>query len=331
MTPRRVIPGARPAEADGIIHPNSCHYIKSLLAEGMSGGFPGEIFIIANSCDGMRRLHDLWTEYVPAVPALFVDVPKKKDHASTDYFSSAIKALAGELECRFHCPPLTDSRLNEAIAACNQIRTLMQAAQRLQAQPDSVMDALSIFELYLDSARLHPAKFRQKLDFLLRTGEQKKSIDGRSTVILAGNVIFQPGLIELIRNAGGRIAAIDTCLGARHFDSLVQENTPDPLRALAERYLTRASCPRMEGISERASRLREMACKTRSGGIIYSSVKFCDSHLYDVPFLQERFREEGIPFLFLENDYEWSGLGQMKVRVEAFLALIREKEGSSHV
>jgi len=331
MTPRRVIPQARPAEADGIIHPNSCHYIKSLLAEGMSGSFPADIFIIANSCDGMRRLHDLWREYVPAIPSFFLEVPKKSDADSIAYFSSSLRALAGELAERVHCSLVSDSGLNKAIVEYNQIRALVQAAQRLQAKPDGGLDARSIFGLYLDSARLNAAEFRRKLDLSLRAAAQEKGIDGRSGVIVAGNVIFQSGLLELIRDAGGRVAAIDTCLGARHFDGLVEENSEEPMRALAKRYLTRASCPRMEGIGERAARLRETVSRTRSGGIIYSSVKFCDSHLYDIAFLQDRFREEGVPFLFLENDYEWSGLGQMKVRVEAFLALIREKEAASHV
>jgi benzoyl-CoA reductase/2-hydroxyglutaryl-CoA dehydratase subunit BcrC/BadD/HgdB len=39
--------------------------------------------------------------------------------------------------------------------------------------------------------------------------------------------------------------------------------------------------------------------------------------------MSERFRQLGIPFLWLEHDYEWSGLEQLRNRVEAFLELRR--------
>jgi benzoyl-CoA reductase subunit C len=331
MTPRRIIPRARPAAADGSIYPNTCHYIKSLLAEGLSGNISADLFIIANSCDGMRRLYDLWGEYVKSVPVVFLDIPKKKDADSIDFFSSELISLAGKLERQTGGISVTDARLKEAAVACNQVRALMHEVQRLQARPDSGVDGLSIFELYLESARLHPAEMAKRINAFLSAPREKTNPSENCRIILAGNVVHRPDLLELIRTSGGWVAAIDTCLGARHFDGLVAQDSCDPVRALAERYLTRASCPRMEGIAERAARLKQMAAASRASGIIYSTVKFCDSHLYDVPFLQDYFRQAGVPFLHLENDYEWGGLGQMKVRVEAFLALIREKEAASHV
>jgi len=135
----------------------------------------------------------------------------------------------------------------------------------------------------------------------------------------------------MIEDAGGRVVAIDTCLGARHYDGLVAENASDPMRAVAERYLTKASCARMEGIEERVERLKRLAADSGADGVIYSLVKFCDTHLYDVPSMQDACRRAGIPFLFLENDYEWSGLGQMKTRVEAFLAMAGERGATSNV
>jgi benzoyl-CoA reductase subunit C len=331
MLPKRLIPRARPAHADGSIYPNTCQYIKSLLVEGLSGTISADLFIVANSCDGMRRLHDLWGEYVKSVPALLLDVPKRKDADSIDFFSSELRALAGKLERQAGGVSVADVRLQGAAGACNQARALMHEVQRLQARPDSRVDEVSVFELYLKSARLHPAEMVKEIQAFLSAPRETVNAPENCRIILAGNVMNRPDLLELIRSAGGRVAAIDTCLGARHFDGLVPENSSDPMRALAERYLTKASCPRMEGIGERAERLNQMATDSHAGGIIYSAVKFCDPHLYDVPFLQDYFRQAGIPFLHLENDYEWSGLGQMQVRVEAFLALIREKEATSHV
>jgi benzoyl-CoA reductase/2-hydroxyglutaryl-CoA dehydratase subunit BcrC/BadD/HgdB len=332
MIPRRIIPRARPSEADAHIHPNTCYYIKSLLAEGLSGNASSsDAFVIANSCDGMRRLFDLWNEYVDSVPALFIDVPKKKDADSIEFFASELQRLSDKLETDFGGAKLTDERLNDAIATCNEVRTLVGEVHTLQRDKGSNVRGRAVFDLCLGSAEIHPAEFADKLrEFIF---EASTAIDAgeERRVVLAGNVMYRPDLVDMIEDAGGRVVAVDTCLGVRHFDGLVKEDAPDPMRALAERYLVEVSCPRMEGIDERTRRLQQLAIDCAADAVIYSTVKFCDLHLYDVPYMQDEFKRTGTPYLYLENDYEWSGLGQMKTRVEAFLAMTGERGATSHV
>jgi benzoyl-CoA reductase/2-hydroxyglutaryl-CoA dehydratase subunit BcrC/BadD/HgdB len=332
MTPRRIIPQARPTEADAYIHPNTCYYIKSLLAEGLNGDVSSsDVFVIANSCDGMRRLHDLWKEYVEATPALFIDVPKKKDADSIEFFASELRRLVDKLEADFGGAQVTDERLNDAIVACNEVRTLMGEVHALQKDGRSSVGGRSVFDLCLQSAEVHPVDFADKLREFIFEASTTIGADEERKVILAGNMMCRPDLVDMIEDAGGRVVATDTCLGVRHFGGLVEENASDPLRALAERYLVEVSCPRMEGIDERTRRLQQLASDCAADAVIYSTVKFCDLHLYDVPYMQDAFKQAKMPFLYLENDYEWSGLGQMKTRVEAFLAMTGERGETSNV
>ena len=142
---------------------------------------------------------------------------------------------------------------------------------------------------------------------------------------MTANVIHRPDLIDLIEDLVGRVVALDACVGVRHFDTLVATEPSDPMTALAERYLAKASCPRMEGIEERFQRLKGLASECRADGIIYSTVKFCDLHLYEAPLMRITCEDAGFPLLFLENDYEWTGREQMKTRVEAFLGMVGER------
>ena len=58
---RRLLPGSAPADADSHVHPGTCGYVKSLLASGLAGEEPrASCIVIGNSCDGMRKLYDLW-------------------------------------------------------------------------------------------------------------------------------------------------------------------------------------------------------------------------------------------------------------------------------
>ena len=332
MAPKRIIPQARPSEADAHIHPNTCNYIKSLLAEGLNGSAaPGDAFVVANSCDGMRRLYDLWKQYVDAAAALFIDVPKKKDADSIEFFSSELRRFADKLATDFGGAEVTAERLNDAIATCNEVRTLMGEVHMLQRDANSSVRGRSVFDLCLESVEIHPTEFAEKLREFIFEASTTIGAGEERRVVLAGNVMYRPDLVEMIEDAGGRVVAIDTCLGVRHFDGLVEENSSDPLRVLAERYLVEVSCPRMKGIDERTRRLKQLASDCAADAVIYSTVKFCDLHLYDVPFMQDEFKQVGTPFLYLENDYEWSGLGQMKTRVDAFLAMTGERGAASHV
>lgn len=324
--PKRLIPRARPSEADAYIHPNTCHYIKSLLADGFAGNAAeADGIILANSCDGMRRLHDLWKEYVEAIPALFLEVPKKKDPASIEFFASELRRFAGKLEKEFRGSKVTDDRLSEAISACNNVRLLMDEVFKLQRLATSSVRGLSVFNLCLEGMNKPATEFVKKLKAVISESREEKVSDRECRIVLTGNVLHRPDLIALVEDLGARVVVLDTCIGERHYDTLVENNSADPMLALAERYLKKASCARMEGIEERLQRLKQSASGGGADGVIYSAVKFCDTYLYDAPLMQEGFRQAGIPFLFLENDYEWTGLEQVKTRVEAFLAMTGER------
>jgi benzoyl-CoA reductase/2-hydroxyglutaryl-CoA dehydratase subunit BcrC/BadD/HgdB len=65
--------------------------------------------------------------------------------------------------------------------------------------------------------------------------------------------------------------------------------------------------------------------RTGSEGVIYVALKYCDHSGFDVPRIQAQLKEKDIPMLYIENDYTVSGLGQLKVRIEAFAEMLREE------
>jgi benzoyl-CoA reductase/2-hydroxyglutaryl-CoA dehydratase subunit BcrC/BadD/HgdB len=85
----------------------------------------------------------------------------------------------------------------------------------------------------------------------------------------------------------------------------------------------------MEGLERRIRCMTKLANDTRADGIIYCSLKFCDPCLFDVPPISRTFRERGTPFLWLEDDYASSSLGQTRTRIEAFLELIEQGDGGA--
>ena len=60
-------------------------------------------------------------------------------------------------------------------------------------------------------------------------------------------------------------------------------------------------------------------------GVIYVALKYCDHSSFDAPRIQAQLKEKDIPVLYIENDYTASGLGQLKVRIEAFAEMLRKE------
>jgi benzoyl-CoA reductase/2-hydroxyglutaryl-CoA dehydratase subunit BcrC/BadD/HgdB len=320
--PKRVTPQDAPGDADSHIYPNTCGYVKSLLASALDKEDRGAAgIVIGNSCDGMRRLYDLWEAYVPDVPAFLLDVPKKKDADSISFFASELKRFARDLETTFPGAAVTEESLRKAIEIHDRVRLLMGEVFRRQREDRSGVRGSDVFDLCLRAARCPAEELIVELENFLSSVGEGKSLPAGPRILLAGNVIHRPDPIAIIEDLGGRVVALDTCTGQRHYETSVGRDALNPMLALATRYLTRPSCPRMEGLEERSQYLEKLAEEARVDGIVYSCVKFCDPLIYDIPMMSDRFRSAGVPFLYLENDYTWSGSGQLRTRLQAFTEL----------
>ena len=57
-------------------------------------------------------------------------------------------------------------------------------------------------------------------------------------------------------------------------------------------------------------------------GAILESVRYCDTHGYEVPQVKDYMTSLGIPSIYLEHDYTEGALAQMRTRVQGFLEII---------
>ena len=159
--PRRFLPEGRPADA--WIHPNTCGYVKNVLAAALdSEDLDAVGIIIANSCDAMRRLYDLWTGYVPRVPAFFLDVPKKSDDDSIAFFASELARLSEWLHGELRGTRVTETNLGEAARTCNEIRSLMGEVFGLQAAVPSGIPGARVFDLCLAGTAATEGRLRRR-------------------------------------------------------------------------------------------------------------------------------------------------------------------------
>jgi benzoyl-CoA reductase subunit C len=326
LLPTRLIgDGETAAVADAYIYANLCPYVKSILALGLKGKaehLDGLVF--ARSCDGMRRMCDVWRSYVDTRFVYMLEVPKNTDEASVEYFASQLRRFARALEQEFG-KEITPASLKKAIKTTNQVSRQMQHIYRMQRKLPLPLSGSEVFKLGLEGMQA------DKKSFIARSKKyysDAKSVTGphdkvsKARILITGNVIDRPDLFHIIEAAGADVVAADLCTALRYFEHPVDEDSDDLYLALARRYLDKPRCPRMTGLNERLAEVKELVKTYAVDGVIYTSVKFCDQHLADAPYFMEKLGDDGVRVLFLENDYTWGNTGQLRTRVEAFIEML---------
>lgn len=304
----------RIGDSDALLHPAICPYVRACLAQAMREGGPHHA-VFVNSCDGMRRLHDAWRDLFPHDFVFLLDLPRNVGRPGQRMLAGEFRRLLAALRsflgrevsrddllsaCRTR-EELRLSYLRRAEGASGPSR--LRLAQYLQSSPGNAADGTATWE---------PAD---------TVGKQGCGVP----VLLTGNLLNPAGMVALLEEAGARVVWADLCNGDRAYDfsALVEgESLEEVLDGLAAAYLERPPCARMLDAERRYRILAENARRAGAQGIVYASLKFCDSYLYDFPRARDRLRREGFPVLRLESDYSDGHAGQVLTRVEAFLEMI---------
>lgn len=309
-----------------------CAYVMSSLQATLEGKYNFlDGLVITNCCDAMRRLYDAWRHFIKGPAFIHIlDLPKKVDKESMEYFRQCLIWLKEAIEAHYKIK-LTEQALKEAINITNQTRRLLSQLYELRKENNPPISGTEISSIMRAAMTEPKEEFNKRLSSLLleiknRMLESKFSDTPKIRILITGGFIDQTEIVRLIEGLGACVVCEDLCTGIRYFAGLVDINI-EPLSALSQRYLNRPPCARMIDTDKRFDYLWNLIEEYRIDGVIYYTLKFCDTNLFEFPYLRERLREKGASILFLESDGSASYSGQMRTRIEAFLeSLMMRKE-----
>ncbi len=307
--------GSDSDEANALLHPATCPYLRACLAAAEREPGP-DMLVFANSCDGMRRLHDAWKHFLNPGFSFLLDLPRRVDWAGISLYYREFLRLREALES-LTGKAITAPTLRRAVGDWERARRTLREDAATLPGVERVKRAVALQEQglavdYDDAAGTAPS--------------------GNSTpVVVTGNIIRADGLLSLMEEAGCRLVGADICSGDRFVQdlgisqtSLQSMEVEAILAELAERYLARVPCPRMSDGKRRHEHVLETVRATGAQGVIYVSIKFCDAFIYDFPRLKEMLDKASVPVLMLESDYSDQHEGQLLTRIEAFLEILRD-------
>jgi benzoyl-CoA reductase/2-hydroxyglutaryl-CoA dehydratase subunit BcrC/BadD/HgdB len=306
-----------------------CPLIKSSYGFAITDTCPyfhfADLLLAETTCDGKKKMYELLGELKPLH---LMQLPQINNDAALDYWMIELKRLIERLEAEF-AVEITPAKLSEAVSLLNEERRSLQALQDVlmrRPAPISGMDLLTV---------LHNRGFsvdkREAVELLDRlTGELFELSDrGVSPFPASAPRILLTGVpvglgsdkvVRIVEECGGSVVCFESCGGYKKVDTV--EETGDPLRAIAEKYL-RIPCSCMSPNNGRLELVSRLVEQFQADGVIDLTWQGC--HTYNIEsFSLKRHLQSGarIPFMQIETDYSESDSEQLKVRIEAFLEMI---------
>ncbi|MEW6616315.1 MAG: 2-hydroxyacyl-CoA dehydratase family protein [Thermodesulfobacteriota bacterium] len=301
----------------------NCSFTRSCLdlaLEGEYGFLDGVVSM--NSCEHIRRAHDVWKRKIDIPYFHFLSVPHKTDEDAVEWYRDELHKFKKSLESAFNVV-ITDEALADSIKVYNETRDLLKKLYGLRRGDSPSITGSETLDVVVAATSVRKEDYNGLIKRLLEELSIRKGVPNhRSRLMVIGSVVDDPSYIKLIEDLGSVVVADNLCFGSRYFWEPVDTGS-DPLESLARSYLRRPVCPRMaDEIVKLYTYTRDMAEEFRVDGVIMERIRCCDLWGGATLLLERRLGEDGIPFLVIDREYAMSGMGQINTRVAAFLEII---------
>jgi benzoyl-CoA reductase/2-hydroxyglutaryl-CoA dehydratase subunit BcrC/BadD/HgdB len=311
------------SHAQAHLPPYCCHLVKSSLESLLQGELDflkGVIF--SHTCDTMQGLSDIWA-HQRRLPIHFdLMIPARLDsESSRHYLKAEIERFKYFLESHFG--KISLENLKASIHLFNQIRGKIGEIYARRQKNSKILPGSSFTEIIRAGYLIDRQRYFQLLTDLLNVLPEKPARSENSVPLyLTGNMTHAPSWFSLIEDAGAQVVQDDLCSGARSLRLMVPEHL-DPIEGLTERYFTSFFCPtKYKGAQAHLETLLKEVQESGANGVIFLLYKYCEAHSFDYPDLKVALEAKGIPTLLLEVEDPSTSIGQLKIRIQAFVEML---------
>ncbi|MHB1128172.1 MAG: 2-hydroxyacyl-CoA dehydratase subunit D [Bacillota bacterium] len=304
-----------------------CHYGRSILELALSGDYKGlEGLVYAFGCDGGCNVFQVMTEMVPIPYHRFIYLPHNdQNDAALKFYIQELESFCRSLEDYLACR-LEEDDLKIAITIYNKNRELLRHIYELRGSNQvPALTGVEVAEILEYNASVPKVHGNGLLEEIIKESSSRvlDQYSSRPRLLVAGTILPDKELYQMVEDAGGIVVGDSLCLGSRYFWDPVDEQLP-PLEALARRMLSRipCSCVSWEKVAERQlEHLLFQAERYRAHGVIFAVQKWCDPMQMDRPFMIKQLQGKGLPVLSVEVE-RTAGGSQFQNRLEAFMEML---------
>lgn len=319
------------ASAEAVLPANLCPLIKSSYGFILEGTCPffsmSEAVIAETTCDGKKKMFELAAE---VKPMHVMDLPQLPDETEAlENWTVMIRKLQGFLEDTFN-RKASDQDIETAIQKANRKNNLMSKFYGFAHHHPPVINWQEMYDVgYLalpatvDDVEPILEKVLARLEERVAQGLHYGTADS-PRVLVTGCPVGGDALkiFKIIEARGGLVVAPDACTGAKAFIGEIEENTPDPIKAMARRYLE-IPCACMTPNQRRLSTLSEMIHQFKPDAVVDFVLTACHSYNVESYKIGRHVTDHhGLPYLKIESDYSDNDEGQIRTKIEALFEMV---------
>lgn len=330
ILPVRVLGGHEPqALTEPHIFGMFCPFCRDCLAQGLKGSFNYlDGIMLAQSCIHLRQSFTSWRIHIPVSYQYYLPFPHGvQNPPAYKYLTSELRAFQKSIE-DWTGQKISNEALDQSIEVYNKNRRLLRQIFDLRRAKHPPISGLDAMYLALSSQMVDKAEHNVILEQLLerlQAGASSRNGNSHVRLMLIGSENDDTTFVKMVEGLGADIVIDEHCTGTRYFWNEV-EPQEDRLAAIAARYIDRPPCPAKDWpMRRRLPHILSLAKDYGVQGAVLIQQKFCDPHEFDMPAIAEALKKEGVPSYNLEFDVTVP-LGQFKIRMEAFLEMLRGEE-----
>ncbi len=319
-------------EAEKELPRNLCPLIKSSYGFAITDKCPyfyfSDVLLAETTCDGKKKMYELMSKLKPMH---IMNLPQTANaENSLELWKNEMVYFKEFLEKQFEVE-ITDEKLTDAIKLMNRERRAMKRLHQLNAHKPAPLTGIDMMlAQWLKGFNVDKEAGIELIEKLIKEVEERMekgiyAVDEKAPRILLTGCPIGSGsekVLRILEESGASVVALENCTGYKGLDVLVDEEK-DPITALAEKYLS-TPCSCMTNNNGRLDLIERLAKEYEVDGIVDLTWQAC--HTYNIEsFTVKNFTKDvlNLPFLQVETDYSDSDVGQIKVRVEAFLEGIK--------
>lgn len=322
------------AAAEKVIPSTICPLIKSSYGHIITDTCPlyslSEAVVVETTCDGKKKMYELIADRKPMHTLELTQMPDEEEAFA--HWVEEVRKFRTFLEKTFQ-QKITDESLREAIKEANVRRRLVLDVFEFARSSPPVVQLREINDflpLVLNGSgseiQALLGEIIVKLEDRRRKGDY--AADERAPrVMLMGCPIGGDAekIIRVLEQAGAAVVVQESCSGIKPFLRMVEEDSSDPLAALARRYFE-LPCSVMTPNRRRLEVIDRLIEDYRPDAVVDVILAGCHTYNIESYSISEHIsRKHGLPFLKVETDYSPEGGEQMRTRVEALLEMVHSR------
>ncbi len=274
-----------------------------------------DCILIPHTCDSLQGMASVLKDYLTMKQPIFTLYhPRGRRKSDLDYLENELRALGEKLREFTNISPGNDEIMAE-------IR-LEEKANKLFA------DTLQHRQIYTVSDRdfyttLRAGEYLPADQFIELVGSLPKGrADLHGPGLMLSGVVPEPmSIFDHINRFGAHVIIDDlACCSRRIYEA---NDESDPYRHLARSLMsmppdTTISTP----YNRRFEYLGSQMLRTGAKGVVVFNPKFCEPELFYISMFEERMKEQGYSFLFVENELTTELHQQIQTRINSFVEVM---------